>query len=215
MHAEIGEIVAGVKPGRERDDETILFWHRGLSLSDIALGAAMLEKAARLGIGHRLRYADDPMELVANARMYAVTPAVAAAWRALFDWAARKSGVPLTYVDHAAPAPLEALWARDDLGAAFMCGFPFASAARKPRLLAAPVPSPPRYGGRAAILHRLHRARRSRIASLARHVRRTNRLDRRRIRNRATTRSATICLGIRERSRSTAAGSARWSRRAA
>ena len=30
---------------------------RGLSLSDIALGAALLEKAARLGMGHRLRYA--------------------------------------------------------------------------------------------------------------------------------------------------------------
>jgi alanine dehydrogenase len=56
MHAELGEIVAGHKPGRERDDETILFWHRGLSLSDIALGAAMLEKAARLGVGQRLRY---------------------------------------------------------------------------------------------------------------------------------------------------------------
>jgi len=57
LHAEIGEIVAGRKAGRERDDETILFWHRGLSLSDIALGHAMLEKAARLGIGQRLRYA--------------------------------------------------------------------------------------------------------------------------------------------------------------
>ena len=57
LHAEMGEIVAGRKPGRERDDETILFWHRGLSLSDIALGHAMLEKAARLGIGQRLRYA--------------------------------------------------------------------------------------------------------------------------------------------------------------
>ena len=57
LHAEIGEIVAGRKRGRERDDETILFWHRGLSLSDIALGSAMLEKAMRLGIGQRLRYA--------------------------------------------------------------------------------------------------------------------------------------------------------------
>ena len=57
LHAEMGEIVAGLKTGRERDDETILFWHRGLSLSDIALGHAMLEKAGRLGIGHRLRYA--------------------------------------------------------------------------------------------------------------------------------------------------------------
>jgi ornithine cyclodeaminase len=57
LHAELGQIVAGLKPGRERDDETILFWHRGLSLSDIALGHAMLEKSARLGIGQRLRYA--------------------------------------------------------------------------------------------------------------------------------------------------------------
>jgi alanine dehydrogenase len=56
LHAELGEIVAGKKPGRERDDETILLWHRGLSLSDIALGAAMLDKARRLGIGQTLRY---------------------------------------------------------------------------------------------------------------------------------------------------------------
>jgi len=57
LHAELGEIVAGRKPGRERDDETILFWHRGLSLSDIALGAALLEKAKRDGVGTKLRYA--------------------------------------------------------------------------------------------------------------------------------------------------------------
>jgi ornithine cyclodeaminase len=57
LHAELGQIVAGRKAARERDDETILLWHRGLSLSDIALGSAMLEKAARLGVGHRLRYA--------------------------------------------------------------------------------------------------------------------------------------------------------------
>ena len=56
LHAELGEIVAGNTNGRERDDETILLWHRGLSLSDIALGAAMLEKAARLGVGRTLPY---------------------------------------------------------------------------------------------------------------------------------------------------------------
>ncbi len=55
LHAELGQIVAGLKPGRERADETILFWHRGLSLSDIALGHAMLTKAKSLGIGQRLR----------------------------------------------------------------------------------------------------------------------------------------------------------------
>jgi ornithine cyclodeaminase len=57
LHAELGQIVAGRRPGRESEDETILFWHRGLSLSDIALGAAMLDKAARIGVGQRLRYA--------------------------------------------------------------------------------------------------------------------------------------------------------------
>jgi len=56
LHAELGEIVAGKKPGRERDDETILFWHRGLSLSDIALGCAMLDKARRMGLGQTLRF---------------------------------------------------------------------------------------------------------------------------------------------------------------
>lgn len=57
LHAELGEIAASKKPGREKDDETILFWHRGLSLSDIALGHAMLMKARANGIGQRLRFA--------------------------------------------------------------------------------------------------------------------------------------------------------------
>jgi len=57
LHAELGQIVAGLKPGRERDDETILFWHRGLSTTDIALGHAMMEKAGREGIGQSLRFA--------------------------------------------------------------------------------------------------------------------------------------------------------------
>ncbi|MBX2869142.1 MAG: ornithine cyclodeaminase family protein [Acidiferrobacterales bacterium] len=57
VHAEIGEIVAGHQSGRENDEETILFWHRGLSTSDIALGAAILEKAKRLGVGQTLVYA--------------------------------------------------------------------------------------------------------------------------------------------------------------
>lgn len=57
LHAELGQIVAGRKIGRETDAETILFWHRGLSLSDIALGHALLEKAKAANIGQRLRFA--------------------------------------------------------------------------------------------------------------------------------------------------------------
>lgn len=56
LHAELGQIAAKARPGRESDDETILFWHRGLSLSDIALGHAMLEKARKARTGQRLRF---------------------------------------------------------------------------------------------------------------------------------------------------------------
>ena len=56
IHGEIGSVCANELAGRESDDETILFWHRGLSTSDIALGWAMLEKAKRLNIGTVLDY---------------------------------------------------------------------------------------------------------------------------------------------------------------
>ena len=56
LHAELGQIVSGARPGRERDDERILFWHRGLSITDIALGQAMLAKAQALGLGTTLPY---------------------------------------------------------------------------------------------------------------------------------------------------------------
>lgn len=57
LHAELCQVVSGKKAGRENDDETILFWHRGLSLADVALGKAMLEKAEKLKIGQSLRFA--------------------------------------------------------------------------------------------------------------------------------------------------------------
>jgi ABC-type phosphate/phosphonate transport system substrate-binding protein len=89
--------------------------------------------------------------LIANARMYAVTAAVAAQWRALFVWAGSNAGVTLEHVEHRAPAALHELWQRDDLGCAFMCGYPWATwsgATPRPAVLATVVPSPARYGGR-------------------------------------------------------------------
>jgi ornithine cyclodeaminase len=56
LHAELGQIVAGTRPGREHAGETILFWHRGLSITDIALGEALLAKARAQGIGTQLAY---------------------------------------------------------------------------------------------------------------------------------------------------------------
>ena len=61
-----------------------------------------------------------------NARMYAVTPAVEAAWRALLEHITREAEVALDYLPYPAPQPLETLWSRPDLGAVFMCGYPIA-----------------------------------------------------------------------------------------
>jgi ABC-type phosphate/phosphonate transport system substrate-binding protein len=80
------------------------------------------------------------MPYVANARMYSVAPGAAAAWNELFEWLARESGVALQVIDHGFPAPLSELWSRQDLGCAFMCGFPFRLAKTPPRPVAAPVP---------------------------------------------------------------------------
>jgi ABC-type phosphate/phosphonate transport system substrate-binding protein len=87
--------------------------------------------------------------MLANARMYSVTPAAAAAWRALIGWAAREAGAPVEFVEHAPPKLLSDLWARNDLGVVQMCGLPASLRRPAPTILAAPQPSLPRYGGKA------------------------------------------------------------------
>lgn len=86
--------------------------------------------------------------LVANARMYSATPAVKADWKALLAWVLARAGLPWELTDYDAPAPLSQLWARNDLGLAMMCGLPFAQRGERPTLVAAPIPSPARYGGK-------------------------------------------------------------------
>jgi ABC-type phosphate/phosphonate transport system substrate-binding protein len=80
--------------------------------------------------------------LVANARMYCVEPASAAAWRVLLDWVAARASVPMQWFEH--QGPLDALWRRPDLGCAFMCGYPWAawqaSSGARPMPLATPCP---------------------------------------------------------------------------
>ena len=56
LHAELGQIVTGRRPGREGNDERILFWHRGLPILDIAVGLAILRRAEEQGVGTMLRY---------------------------------------------------------------------------------------------------------------------------------------------------------------
>jgi alanine dehydrogenase len=53
---ELADVVAGTRPGRERDDERILFWHRGLATTDIALGQAILDRAIEQDAGTLLPY---------------------------------------------------------------------------------------------------------------------------------------------------------------
>jgi ABC-type phosphate/phosphonate transport system substrate-binding protein len=88
------------------------------------------------------------MTLIACARMYNVTPVARQAWAQLFAWVSEVSGVALQVVEHAAPAPLEDLWRRPDLGCVFICGWPFSRALPQPQLIAAPVPAGHRYEGR-------------------------------------------------------------------
>jgi ABC-type phosphate/phosphonate transport system substrate-binding protein len=90
--------------------------------------------------------------MLANARMYSVTPAAAEAWRAVIGWATRTADVPVQFVEHAPPKLLSDLWARDDLGVVQMCGLPASLRKPSPVILAAPIPALPRYGGRAVYM---------------------------------------------------------------
>jgi alanine dehydrogenase len=56
LHAELGQIVAGLRPGREGPQERILLWHRGLAILDIAVGQLILRKAEQTDAGTMLRY---------------------------------------------------------------------------------------------------------------------------------------------------------------
>jgi ABC-type phosphate/phosphonate transport system substrate-binding protein len=86
---------------------------------------------------------------IANARMYAVTPDVEAAWRGLLAQVAEDADVALEYLPHPAPRPLEHLWSRPDLGAVLMCGYPIALRLAPVQPIAAPIPRAAWAAGRA------------------------------------------------------------------
>jgi ABC-type phosphate/phosphonate transport system substrate-binding protein len=86
--------------------------------------------------------------MIANARMYAVTPEVGALWQRLLSALGQRAAIDLEIVSHPAPQPLAELWQREHKAAVFMCGLPFARGTFAADLLAAPVPSPAAYEGR-------------------------------------------------------------------
>jgi ABC-type phosphate/phosphonate transport system substrate-binding protein len=87
--------------------------------------------------------------VIANARMYSVTPEVGALWRRLLAAVLTRANAAVEIVEHAPPQPIAELWARPDKAAVFMCGLPQSLADPRPALVAAPVPSPAAYAGRA------------------------------------------------------------------
>jgi ornithine cyclodeaminase/alanine dehydrogenase-like protein (mu-crystallin family) len=54
IHANLAEVVAGEKPGRERDDERIYFNAVGLAFVDVAIALAMYRRAVAAGKGREL-----------------------------------------------------------------------------------------------------------------------------------------------------------------
>ena len=58
--------------------------------------------------------------------MYPSSPSLRAAWATLLASVSAASRIDLEVIDHAYPAPLDDLWAREDMGCVFMCGYPWA-----------------------------------------------------------------------------------------
>jgi alanine dehydrogenase len=58
VHAELGQIIAGQKGGRENDNEVIVFDSTGTALQDVAAASIVYEKAVAKGLGTRHNFQD-------------------------------------------------------------------------------------------------------------------------------------------------------------
>jgi hypothetical protein len=85
--------------------------------------------------------------MIANARMYSVSPEAADAWRRLLGAVIDYAGLDIRVIEHPEPAPIDELWQRSDKAAVFMCGLPFSRSDPQPQIIAAPIPSPPDFHG--------------------------------------------------------------------
>jgi ornithine cyclodeaminase/alanine dehydrogenase len=62
--AELGQIVAGRCPGRERAQERIISYNPGLAMQDVGLAATVLARAREKGLGTKLTLADRALPFV-------------------------------------------------------------------------------------------------------------------------------------------------------
>src|ERR1700687_2126139 len=58
VYAELGEVIAGVTPGRTSSDEIIIFDSTGMALQDVVTAAAVYEKAVNTGAGNWMNFAE-------------------------------------------------------------------------------------------------------------------------------------------------------------
>ena len=54
IHTELGDVVAGAKPGRTSEEEITLFKTIGIAVQDVAAASAVLTKAESLSLGFRI-----------------------------------------------------------------------------------------------------------------------------------------------------------------
>jgi ABC-type phosphate/phosphonate transport system substrate-binding protein len=85
--------------------------------------------------------------MIANARMYSVSPQAAELWRRLLAAVIVHARLDIGLLEHAEPAPISELWQRSDKAGVFMCGLPFSFSHPRVELIAAPVPAPADFRG--------------------------------------------------------------------
>jgi len=68
VRGELGEVVAGRKPGRCAESEVVVFDSTGMALQDVAAAAAVYERALAVGRGKEVRFADQELERTLNWR---------------------------------------------------------------------------------------------------------------------------------------------------
>jgi ornithine cyclodeaminase/alanine dehydrogenase-like protein (mu-crystallin family) len=76
VHAELGEVIAGLKPGRTRDDETIVFDSTGTGLQDVAAAIATHRNALAASAGTRFDFsaADQPVVFAQGVKVESALP---------------------------------------------------------------------------------------------------------------------------------------------
>jgi alanine dehydrogenase len=58
VHAELGDVIAGTRPGRTSSNEIIIFDSTGMALQDVIAAAAVYEKAVSKGVGTLIDFAE-------------------------------------------------------------------------------------------------------------------------------------------------------------